>query len=394
MWNDNAPIYRQLKEKVVGMMLDGVLKPGDALPSVRQIAADYQLNPITVSRAYQELVDETLVEKRRGLGMYVTDGARDKLLATERERFLREDWPAMLERIRRLGLDLETLLHRQRREGGMSAIITASGLRKQYGKRRLDGLSFSIEAGRIVGLIGPNGSGKTTTLKAILGLTPSRASCRCWAWTRAAARCADERGLLHRRRGHPAQVAEGQGGHRFRRRRASALRPQQGRKIHGQHQAAPEMKVKAMSKGMVVQLHLALVMAIDARLLVLDEPTLGLDILYRKQFYQNLLEDYFDENKTILITTHQIEEVEHILSDLMFIRDGKIELAASMDEVGERFTEVMVEPQHPRRTGTAAASTSAPCSARHHAVRRCPPAAGQPGRTAHARRWPICSSPP
>jgi GntR family transcriptional regulator len=110
MWNDNTPIYRQLKDKVVGMMLDGLLKPGDALPSVRQVAADYQLNPITVSRAYQELVDETLVEKRRGVGMYVTDGARDKLLASERERFLREDWPALLERIRRLGLDLETLL--------------------------------------------------------------------------------------------------------------------------------------------------------------------------------------------------------------------------------------------------------------------------------------------
>ncbi|MYM73046.1 MULTISPECIES: GntR family transcriptional regulator [Duganella] len=110
MWNDNAPIYRQLKDKVVGMVLDGLLKPGDALPSVRQIAAEYQLNPITVSRAYQELVDETLVEKRRGIGMYVTDGARDKLLATERERFLREDWPVVLERIRRLGLDLESLL--------------------------------------------------------------------------------------------------------------------------------------------------------------------------------------------------------------------------------------------------------------------------------------------
>ena len=110
MWNDNAPIYRQLKDKVVGMVLDGLLKPGDALPSVRQIAAEYQLNPITVSRAYQELVDETLVEKRRGLGMYVTDGARDKLLASERERFLREDWPLVLERIRRLGLELDSLL--------------------------------------------------------------------------------------------------------------------------------------------------------------------------------------------------------------------------------------------------------------------------------------------
>jgi GntR family transcriptional regulator len=109
-WNDNAPIYRQLKERVVGMMLDGVLKPGDALPSVRQIAAEYQLNPITVSRAYQELADEALVEKRRGLGMYVIDGARDKLLASERERFLREEWPLVLDRIRRLGLDPEALI--------------------------------------------------------------------------------------------------------------------------------------------------------------------------------------------------------------------------------------------------------------------------------------------
>ena len=109
-WNDNTPIYRQLKERVVGMMLDGVLKAGDALPSVRHIAAEYQLNPITVSKAYQELVDENLVEKRRGIGMYVTEGASEKLLATERERFIREEWPAMVERIRRLGLNVDELL--------------------------------------------------------------------------------------------------------------------------------------------------------------------------------------------------------------------------------------------------------------------------------------------
>ena len=117
-WNDNAPIYRQLKERVVGMMLDGLLKSGDALPSVRQIAADYQLNPITVSRAYQELADEALVEKRRGLGMYVTDGARDKLLVSEREHFLREEWPAMLARIKRLGLDIQRLLSAANTGGG------------------------------------------------------------------------------------------------------------------------------------------------------------------------------------------------------------------------------------------------------------------------------------
>ena len=109
-WNDTTPIYLQLKERVVAMMLDGVLKPGDALPSVRQVAADFQLNPITVSRAYQELVDETLVEKRRGLGMYVTEGAPEKLLASERERFLRDEWPAVVERIQRLGLRMDELV--------------------------------------------------------------------------------------------------------------------------------------------------------------------------------------------------------------------------------------------------------------------------------------------
>ena len=109
-WNEHTPIYRQLKEKVLEMMLDGDLKAGDALPSVRQVAADYQLNPITVSKAYQELVDDNLVEKRRGIGMYVTEGASEKLLASERERFMREEWPAMVERIRRLGLSVDQLL--------------------------------------------------------------------------------------------------------------------------------------------------------------------------------------------------------------------------------------------------------------------------------------------
>ena len=109
-WQDGTPIYRQLKERVVAMMLDGELKPGDALPSVRQVAAEYQLNPITVSRAYQELADEGLVEKRRGLGMYVTEQATRGLRQDERERFLREDWPPVLERIRRLGLSLADLI--------------------------------------------------------------------------------------------------------------------------------------------------------------------------------------------------------------------------------------------------------------------------------------------
>ncbi len=115
-WNDTTPIYLQLKERVVAMMLDGLLKPSDALPSVRQVAADFQLNPITVSRAYQELADEALVEKRRGLGMYVNEGAPEKLLASERERFLREEWPLVVERIQRLGLRMDELMRNAAKE--------------------------------------------------------------------------------------------------------------------------------------------------------------------------------------------------------------------------------------------------------------------------------------
>ena len=243
----------------------------------------------------------------------------------------------------------------------MSAIISAANLRKQYGKATaLDGASFQVEAGRIVGLIGPNGSGKTTTLKAILGLTPFDGELSVLGMDPRTQReqlmndvcfIADV-AILPRWLKVKDAIAFVEGVHpRFDRAKAE--------KYIARTKLTPDMKVKAMSKGMVVQLHLALVMAIDAKLLVLDEPTLGLDILYRKQFYQNLLEDYFDENKTILITTHQIEEVEHILTDLLFIEDGRISLAASMDEVGERFTEVMVEPQF-----VAAANALQPLSQR------------------------------
>lgn len=116
-WHDNTPIYRQLRDRVVAMILDGVLKQGDALPSVRQVAADFQLNPITVSKAYQELVDENLVEKRRGLGMYVTEGARELLLRNERERFLREEWPLLRMRLQRLGLSIDDLLRERSGQG-------------------------------------------------------------------------------------------------------------------------------------------------------------------------------------------------------------------------------------------------------------------------------------
>ncbi|MGK5067937.1 SkfA peptide export ATP-binding protein SkfE [compost metagenome] len=228
------------------------------------------------------------------------------------------------------------------------SVISARGLRKHYGKQAaIDNISFDIAPGRIVGLIGPNGSGKTTTLKAILGLTGFEGDLSVLGRDPRTQRDAlmDDVCFI-------ADVAILPGWLRVRDAIdfVAGVHPRFDRSKAERYLAhtklAPKMKVKAMSKGMIVQLHLALVMAIDARLLVLDEPTLGLDILYRKQFYQNLLEDYFDENKTIVITTHQIEEVEHILSDLMFIRDGKIVLASTMEEVGERYIEVMVGPQH------------------------------------------------
>ena len=223
-------------------------------------------------------------------------------------------------------------------------VVRASQLRKVYkNKVALDGTSFEIPAGRIIGLIGPNGAGKTTALKAMLGLIPFEGQMSVIGRDQRT-----ERDELMRDVCFIADVAvlprwirvseaiEFVAGVHPRFDRARCERFLKGTQLK------PQMKVRELSKGMIVQLHLALVMAIDARLLVLDEPTLGLDILYRKQFYQRLLEDYFDEDKTILITTHQVEEVEHILTDVMFIRDGKIVLDTEMDTLGERFTEVMV----------------------------------------------------
>ncbi len=229
----------------------------------------------------------------------------------------------------------------------MSTVITAKGLTKRYKSTlALDHMDLSIESGRIVGLIGPNGAGKTTALKAILslisfdgelsvlGMDPRRDRNKLMEQVCFIADVAVLPRWIRVREAidfvehvHP----------RFSRERCESFLRQTKLK--------PAQRVRELSKGMIVQLHLAIVMAIDARVLVLDEPTLGLDILYRKQFYQRLLEDYFDEDKTIIVTTHQVEEVEHILTDLIFIRDGKVSLDTSMDELGERFTEVMVGPE-------------------------------------------------
>jgi ABC-2 type transport system ATP-binding protein len=226
----------------------------------------------------------------------------------------------------------------------MSAVITASGLTKRYKSAlALDNVSFQIAPGRIVGLIGPNGAGKTTALKAILGLTDFTGDLNVLGFDPRKQRgklmgdvcfIADVAVLPRWIRVHEVVDFVANVHPRFDRAKCEAFL--------ARTKLTPNQRVRQMSKGMIVQLHLALVMAIDAKLLILDEPTLGLDILYRKQFYQHLLEDYFDENKTIIVTTHQVEEVEHILTDLMFIRDGKIVLDADMDAVGDRFIEVMV----------------------------------------------------
>jgi ABC-2 type transport system ATP-binding protein len=229
----------------------------------------------------------------------------------------------------------------------MSAVIHARNLGKQYGTvRALHGVNLEIPAGRIVGLIGPNGAGKTTALKAVLGLTDFEGELSVLGHNPRTQRHAlmqevcfiADVAVLPRwiRAGEAIEFVEGVHP-RFSRKRCEELL--------ARTKIKHSMRVRELSKGMIVQLHLALIMAIDAKLLVLDEPTLGLDILYRKEFYQLLLNDYFDHERTIVVTTHQVEEIEHILTDLIFIKDGTVALAASMDEVAERFTEVMVGPE-------------------------------------------------
>ncbi len=224
--------------------------------------------------------------------------------------------------------------------------IEARGLRKAFGTTvALDGIDLRVEEGRILGLIGPNGAGKTTALNAILGLTPYQGELRVLGrdpWSqREQVMCdvsfmADVAVLPRWIR--VSQVLEYVAGvhPRFDRAKAEGFLAKTTIKR--------DSKVRELSKGMVTQLHLALVMAIDARLLVLDEPTLGLDILYRKQFYDSLLGDYFDESRTILVTTHQIDEIQHVLTDVMFIDRGRIVFDRSMEDVESRYREVAVHP--------------------------------------------------
>jgi ABC-2 type transport system ATP-binding protein len=226
------------------------------------------------------------------------------------------------------------------------AVVEARGIRKSFGTTMaLDGVDLSVEEGHIVGLIGPNGAGKTTALNAILGLTPHDGQLTVLGRDPWAARAELMRDVAYiadvavlPRWIRVSQLLDYAGGvhPRFDRAKAEGFLARTAIKRNA--------RVRELSKGMVTQLHLALVMAVDARLLVLDEPTLGLDILYRKQFYDALLNDYFDQSRTILVTTHQVEEIQDVLTDVAFINRGRIVFASSMEQFESRYLEVVVRP--------------------------------------------------
>jgi len=230
-------------------------------------------------------------------------------------------------------------------------LISARGLRKRYGKTTaLEDVTFEVAAGRIVGLIGPNGAGKTTALKAVLGLTGYEGELTVLGRDPSVGRdrlmqevCFIADVAVLPRWMRVSQLIDFVAGvhPRFQRERCESFLARSA--------VRRDARVRELSKGMVTQLHLALVMAIDARLLVLDEPTLGLDILARRQFYDNLLNDYMDAERTILVTTHQVEEIEHILTDILFIDRGRIVLDLPMEALPARFAQVIVAPDQVER---------------------------------------------
>jgi ABC-2 type transport system ATP-binding protein len=229
----------------------------------------------------------------------------------------------------------------------MTAVIEARGLSKSYGAQRaLDGVSFAVQPGRILGLIGPNGAGKTTALKAILGLTSFTGELRVMGLDPRSQRdelmrevCFIADVAVLPRWLKVSQALDFVAGVHPRFDRSVAEGFLKKTDIH------ISSRVGQLSKGMVTQLHLSLILAIDARLLVLDEPTLGLDLLYRRQFYDTLLNDYFDKQRTILITTHQVEEVEHLFTDVIFINHGHVALDSPVEDLGSRYQQLTVSAE-------------------------------------------------
>lgn len=232
----------------------------------------------------------------------------------------------------------------------MTAVIEARGLTRRFRSRSgdvcaLDNVSFTAQPGRIIGLIGPNGAGKTTALRAVIGLTAFEGQLKVLGLDPYT-----QRDQLMKEVCFIADVAVLPGWLRVNQALEFVagvhprFRPERARELLSRTNIKLGSRVRELSKGMITQLHLALVMAIDAKLLVLDEPTIGLDIIYRKQFYESLLGDYFDNERTILITTHQVEEVENILTDLLFIDKGRIVLDTSMEQVAESYVQLVVNP--------------------------------------------------
>jgi ABC-2 type transport system ATP-binding protein len=230
----------------------------------------------------------------------------------------------------------------------MTAVIEARGLKKSYGANRaVDAVSFAVQPGRIVGLIGPNGAGKTTLFKAILGLTQFEGELRVLGRDPRSERnelmedvcfIADVAVLPRWLRVSQALDFVGAIHPRFDKSRASGFL--------SKTDIRPHSRVRELSKGMVTQLHLALILAIDARLLVLDEPTLGLDLLFRRQFYDTLLNDYFDKERTIVLTTHQVEEIENLLTDVIFVNRGHVVLDSAVEALSDRYVQLTASAEH------------------------------------------------
>lgn len=233
----------------------------------------------------------------------------------------------------------------------MTSLVTAAGVTKNFGSfTAVDNVSFEVESGKILGLIGPNGAGKTTLLKALLGLTDCEGQLSVMGLDPFRQRkklmqniCFIADVAVLPRWIRVTQLLD----------YVEAIHPNFSRKradeLLQQTKILANSKVKQLSKGMVTQLHLSIIMSIDAKLLILDEPTLGLDIIFRKEFYANLLNDYFDEERTILVTTHQVEEVENLLTDIMFINDGRIILDSPMEALCDTYTEIAVSGEDANR---------------------------------------------
>lgn len=357
-WNEHIPIYVQIAQRVTQSIVDGTFPEDQAVPSVRAWAAELMVNPLTVTHAYQDLANRNILQSRRGLGMFVAPQRPPIAFGTRTRRLF-------IHRVARNSQALEALGFapvRFARRPTMTPSISVSHLSKTYGSTvAVNDLSFTVHPGQVLGVLGANGSGKTTTLKALLGLIDHQGDVKILNF--------DTRTERTQMLKHVAFISDTNTLPNW----MTALQAVEVMNdLHPNFNApqaiaslqkttiAPTTKIKDMSKGMVVQLHLALVLAVNARVLILDEPTLGLDILYRRHFYDTLINEYMTEERTIVITTHQLEEFENLLTDVLLIKDGKSLLNTSVENIHNTYT--WVDGVHPHaidvRTSVLRHSTS------------------------------------